>query len=62
MFRLDRSAHSAGKITDQKKDSASYRQLSLEEIGKVFLYLQSVAYNFSPDKPIKMDRNFFSAR
>ncbi|MDP3558123.1 MAG: hypothetical protein Q8T03_12190 [Bacteroidota bacterium] len=62
MFKLDRNAHSSGKITDFKKESDNYKYLTIEEIGKVFAYLQSVAYNYSLDKPLKMDKTIFSAR
>jgi hypothetical protein len=62
MFKLDRTAHSSGKITDLKKEADNYKNLSLLEIAKVFAYLQSVAYNHPINKPLKMDRTFFSVR
>ena len=62
MFKLDRKAHSSGKITDFKKESDNYKNFTLEEIGEVFSYLQSVAYNYPIDKPLKMDKTIFSVR
>jgi|688.fasta_scaffold34840_6 hypothetical protein len=62
MFKLDRTAHSSGKITDFKKESDNYKNMTLQQIGEVFSYLQSVAYNYSLDKPLKMDKTFFSVR
>ena len=62
MFRLDRTVHSSGKITDFKKESDNYKHLTFEQIGEVFSYLQSVAYNYPIDKPLKMDKTIFSVR
>ncbi len=62
MFKLDRTTHSSGKITDFKKESDNYKNLSLKQIGEIFSYLQSVSYNYSIDSPLKMDRTVFSVR
>ncbi len=62
MFKLDRTVHASGKITDFKRESDNYKHMTIEEIGKVFAYLQSVAYNYSLDKPLKMDKTIFSVR
>ncbi len=62
MFKLDRTAHSSGKITDFKKESDNYKNLDLKQIGEIFSYLQSVSYNYPVDKPIKMDKSFFTMR
>ena len=62
MFKLDRTAHSSGKITDCKKESDNYKNLNLLQIGEVFAYLQSVSYNYPINQPLKMDRTVFSAR
>lgn len=62
MFKLDRITYSSGKITDFKKESENYKNLNLEQIGKIFSYLQSVSYNYSIDKPLRMDRSVFSVR
>lgn len=62
MFRLDRTAHYSGKITDFKKESDNYKNMNLLQIGEVFAYLQSVAYNYPINQPLKMDRTAFSVR
>ncbi len=62
MFKLDRTAHSSGKITDPKKESDNYKSLNLLQIGEVFAYLQSVSYNYPINQPLKMDRTVFSVR
>jgi hypothetical protein len=62
MFKLDRTAHSSGKITDFKKESANYQHLNLKQIGEVFAYLQSVAYNYPLNESLKMDKTIFSIR
>ena len=62
MFKLDRTAHSSGKITDLKKESDNYKNLNLLQIAEVFAYLQSVAYNYPINEPLKMDRTVFSVR
>jgi hypothetical protein len=62
MKKLDKTSHSSGKISDHKKESSNYKNLNLQQIGEVFSYLQSVAYNYSLNNPPKMDRTIFSAR
>ncbi len=62
MFKLDRTAHSSGKITDFKKESDNYKNMNLSQIGEVFAYLQSISYNYSINQPLKMDRTVFSVR
>lgn len=62
MLRLDRTAHSSRKITDFKKESDNYKNMNLLQIGEVFAYLQSVAYNYPINQPLKMDRTAFSVR
>jgi hypothetical protein len=62
MFKLDRTAHSSGKITDFKIESDNYKNMNLLQIGEVFAYLQSISYNYSINQPLKMDRTVFSVR
>ncbi len=61
-FQLEKSIYSSGKISDNKKESDNYKGLNLHQIGEIFSYLQSVAYNYPIDKPPKMDRTIFSTR
>lgn len=62
MFKLDRTVHSSGKVTDPKKDSDNYKHLNLVQIGEVFAYLQSVSCNYPINQPLKMDKTVFSVR
>lgn len=62
MFKLDRTSHSSGKITDFKKESDNYKKMNLVQIGEVFAYLQSVSYNYPINQSLKMDRTVFSVR
>lgn len=62
MFKLDRTAHSSGKITDFKKEADNYKNMNLLQIGEVFAYLQSVSYNYPINQPLKMDKTVFSVR
>ncbi len=62
MFRLDRTAFKAGNFKNKQKESDNYKDMTLEEIGKVFAYLQSVAYNYPLGKPPRMDKTVHSFR
>lgn len=62
MFRLDKSVHKTYNLLQVQKESANYSGFSLEEIVKVFTYLQSVAYNYKVDSPPKMDKTIHSVR
>lgn len=45
--------------SDQKK---YYQQLTWQERLSIAAYLNSVAYNYDPDFPPRMDRTKFSAK
>ena len=62
MFRLDKSAHKVYNLQQQQKESANYSDFSIEEKFKVFVYLQSIAYNFKIENPPKMDKTIHSTR
>lgn len=62
MFKLDRTVSSSGKITDKKKETDNYKNYNIEQIAEVFKYLQSVAFNYPIDQPLKMDKTIFSSR
>ncbi len=62
MFKLDRTYGKSGNLFSQKSDADSYKNLSLEEIGKIFAYLNSVAYNYPVQNPPKMDKTIYSSR
>lgn len=62
MPRLDRTYSTSGNIYTQKNEASHYKGLSLEKIGQIFAYLNSVAYNYDILHPPKMDRTIFSSR
>ncbi len=62
MPKLDRTYSTSGNIFEQKKESAHYKNCSLDEIAKVFAYLNSVAFNYDISTPPKMDKTLFSER
>jgi hypothetical protein len=62
MPKLDKTISSSGNIYSQKKEAFYYKGMSLREIGEVFAYLNSVAYNYFISSPPKMDKTIFSSR
>ncbi len=62
MPKLDRTYSTSGNIYSQKNEAFYYKGLNLEEIGKVFAYLNSTAYNYTISSPPKMDKTTFSSR
>jgi hypothetical protein len=62
MLKLDRTFSTAGKITDNKKETDHYKNHTFQQIIEVFNYLQSVAYNYPINQPLRMDKTIFSAR
>lgn len=62
MFKLDRTVSSSGKITDQKTETDNYKNYTIAQIAEVFKYLQSVAFNYPIDQPLRMDKTIFSSR
>jgi hypothetical protein len=62
MFKFDRTYFKSGNIKTFVKESGNYKGFTSEEIANVFLYLQSVAYNYDLNHPIKMDKTVYSSR
>jgi hypothetical protein len=62
MLKLDRTFSTSGNIYSQKNETFNYKGLNLEEIGKVFAYLNSTAYNYAISAPPRMDKTIFSSR
>ncbi|HXB39966.1 MAG TPA: hypothetical protein VNZ49_05440 [Bacteroidia bacterium] len=62
MLRFDRTVHKSGNIKDFQKESDFYKGMSLEELADFFNYLQSVAYNFDPNKPPRLDKSIHNYR
>ena len=61
-FRLDRTAFHAG--THDETEAYHRRQQSDTMAGRlrVAMYLNSVAFNFDPNNPPRLDRTAFSGR
>lgn len=62
IFRMDRTAFKAQTAVEAANHAPYYAQLSWQERLQIALYLNSVAFNFSPDNPPKMDKTKFKAR
>jgi len=62
MPKLDRTYSTSGNIYTQKKEAFHYKGLSLEKIGQIFTYLNSVSFNYDISHPPKMDKTIFSSR
>jgi hypothetical protein len=62
MPKLDRTYSTSGNLFKQKEEVTHYKGMSIEEIGKVFAYLNSVSFNYSLGNPPKMDKSVFSMR
>ncbi len=62
MFKLDRNFYQTYSYNENRKESDNYSHLSFEEKIQVFLYLQSVAYNYKMGSPPKMDKTIHSFR
>lgn len=62
MFKFDRTFFKSGALKTFGKERDHYKGFTLEEIANVFLYLQSTAYNYDLNNPIKMDKSVYSSR
>lgn len=62
MFKFDRTYSKSGNFQTFVRESDNYKGFTRQEIAKVFLYLQSVAYNYDLNHPIKMDKTVYSSR
>ena len=62
MSKLDRTSSSTGNLFEQKKEVIHYKGMEVEEIAKVFAYLNSVSYNYPIGFPPKMDKSIGSSR
>ena len=45
MLKLDRTYSTSGNLFEQKEEVMHYLGMSMEEVGKVFAYLNSVSFN-----------------
>lgn len=61
IYKLDRTfgkAMTAQEADDYQNDYSAY---SLEERLEIVFYLTSIAYNFDPNNPPRIDKTAFSA-
>jgi len=61
MFKLDKTYSTSGNIFEDKKETY-YKNVSKDEIGKIFAYLNSVSYNYPLSTPPRMVKTIFSSR
>jgi hypothetical protein len=61
-FRLDRTAFHAGTHAETEAYHRRQQPAALAERLRVALYLNSVAFNFDPHHPPRLDRRAFSCR
>jgi hypothetical protein len=62
MFRLDRTIGKGQTHKDAADHAAYWRSKTVEERFAAAMYLNSIAYNFDPDNPPRLNRNAFSTR
>ena len=63
LIRLDRTAFWAGKAEEQiQRDIDFWQQKTVDERLAAAHYLNSVAYDFDPMNPPRMDKTKFSMR
>ena len=61
-FRLDRTAFHAGTHAETDAYHRAQRPETLAGRLRVAMYLNSVAFNFDPNNPPRMDRTAFVCR
>ena len=61
-FRLDRTKFKAQTMLDAANHGAYYKDLSWQERLSISAYLNSIAFNYDPQHPPRMDRTKFSAK
>ena len=62
MFKFDRNYSKSSNHKTSVKESEHYKGFTLQQIAEVFMYLQSVAYNYDLNSPPKMDKTIYSSR
>ncbi|HRG38899.1 MAG TPA: hypothetical protein PK289_10240 [Bacteroidia bacterium] len=61
MFKFDRSYSKSSNHKTFVKESEHYKGFTIQQIAEVFLYLQSVAYNYDLSNPPRMDKTIYSS-
>jgi hypothetical protein len=62
MPKLARISSSSGNLFEQKPEIVHYKGMSAVELGKVFVYLNSVSFNYPLGFPPKMDKTMGSSK
>jgi hypothetical protein len=63
MFKLDRSVGKGQTHEESEKSQSDYWKMkTVGERLEAVMYLNSIAYNFDPENPPKMDRTVHSTR
>lgn len=61
-YKLDRNQFKAQTMAEASNHRAYYQDLSWQERLRIAAYLNSIAFNFDPNHPPRMDRTKFSAK
>jgi len=61
-YKLDRSQFKAQNVAEASNHKVYYQKLSWQERLSISAYLNSVAYNFDPKFPPRLDRTKFGAK
>ncbi|WP_394994623.1 hypothetical protein [Emticicia sp.] len=62
MYRLDRTAFRMGNHQEAEDNRTYWQSQSMNERLKAAMYLNSVAYNFDINNPIRIDKTAFNMR
>ena len=61
-YRLDRNAFKGQNVENAADYTTYYKKMKWRERLEVVSYLNSVAYQYLPDSPPRMDKTKFKAR
>ena len=61
-YKLDRTAFKAHTVEEASDHASYYLQLKWVERLRVSAYLNSIAFNYSPNNPPRMDKTCFSVK
>ena len=62
VYKLDRNQFKAHTLAEAADHKAYYHKLSWQERLSIAAYLNSVAFNYDPAFPPRLDRTLFSAK
>ena len=61
-YKLDRNAFKAHTVNEAADHAVYYKGLTWQERLRIASYLISVAYNFDPENPPRMDKTIFNTK